>query len=517
MDESQIQESELLPLTQERISQIKNFLKPKGLKHDELSTEPTTTNGLYQIIYNFISKNYPAFPNTLNNNPNNQLQTFITAMNNIQQISFQRLNLSEQTEITQTQSYISNFSGFGQGNDDVNNILFTYKEHFGNISIWNVADSQGVETVRKEPFGPQIDTLNYLLPELNILFLDNRITLLIPCHDKFMKQNYEFLSSPASSLQDFMLTSHIGGPWEDENPEPTGAPPPPPPPPTEQADLVAARENNNRLIQAAMDRITQLQTEIRNMRSQSLPLGPPAVARGNRERRIRMRRDQIARNRAIIDRYEELNRQIDGSLEILRSQNRRRPRADAQPQADARRQAEEQAVRENNNRLILSARDRIALYNGVPFQEFDHNFARNRELATIYIPEPDTNNSIRGQIINEESIIRDGEELNRLLDLPIQYNWTRRGITQLRLQLDAMEQARTIVEDEFRAAREAEQAAPQDATSTTTPISEADWNLDFEAEFAALEEEEEEEAAAAEAEAEAAAAELSSIENVYDY
>ena len=202
------------PLIDGRISHIKNLVKPKGFLYEEGSTEELSSNGLHKIIYSFIVNNYPNFPNTLNNNPNNQLQTFITAMNNIQQISFQRLNLSEPAEITQTQSYISNFSGFGQGNDAVNNILFTYKEHFGNISIWNVADSQGVEMVRKEPFGPQIDTLNYFFPELNILFLDNRITLLIPCHDKFMKQNNEtFLSSPASSLQDFILTSHIGSPW----------------------------------------------------------------------------------------------------------------------------------------------------------------------------------------------------------------------------------------------------------------------------------------------------------------
>ena len=538
----------LPPLSDERILQIKNFLKPKGLRLDELSTEPNTTNGLYQIIYNFIVKYYPTFPNALDNNPDNQLQTFITAMNNIQQISFQRLNLSEQTEITQTQSYISAFSGFGERNNALNNILFTYKEHFGNISIWNVADSQGVETVRKEPFGPQIDTLNYLLPELNILFLDNEITLLIPCHDIFMKQNNEtFLSSPASSLQDFMLTSHIGGPWEnvdvdedvddggddggggdgDENPEPTEAPPPPPQTTSAgavRADLVAARENNNRLIQPAMDRITQLQTEIRNMRSQPLPRGPPAVARGNRERRIRMRRDQIARNRAIIRRYEDLNSQIDGSLQILHWQNRR-PRADEQQQADARRQAEEQAVRENNNRLILSARDRIALYNGIPFQEFDHNFARNRELATIYIPEPDTNISIRGQITNNESIIRDGEELNRLLDLPIQYNWTRRGITQLRLQLDAMEQLRTEVEAAvLEQVREAEQAAPQDDTATTRPRSGSNTStLDLdgfdglEEELGSSDDESEEEAAAAEAEEEADPTELSSIEEEDDY
>ena len=541
----------LPPLSDERILQIKNFLKPKGLRLDELSTEPNTTNGLYQIIYNFIVKYYPTFPNALDNNPDNQLQTFITAMNNIHELSIQSLNLIDQPERTQTQSYISDFSGFGEGNNALNNILFTYKEHFGNISIWNEAPANFVDYVRKEPFGPQIDTLNYFFPELNILFLDNRITLLITTHDKFSRDDaITFLSSPASSLQDFMVMFIIGGPLGnhdgyhgdvvdaaeldddggddggggdgDENPEPTEAPPPPPQTTSAgavRADLVAARENNNRLIQPAMDRITQLQTEIRNMRSQPLPRGPPAVARGNRERRIRLRRDQIARNRAIIRRYEELNSQIDGSLQILHwgmELEDGTPGVLPRPQADELESAEapqpmiplEEDERENNNRLILSARDRIALYHGLPFQQFDHHV--DPELATIYIPEPDTNNSIRGQIINEESIIRDGEELNRLLDRSLYPSGSfPLRIPQLRLQLDAAVQVRTIVEAQVR---EAEQAAAQAGTRRQRPIRETlitDLN-ELDEEFAALEAEaeaeEEEEAAAAEAEAEAEAA-----------
>ena len=361
MSEPQISDPALPPLSPERISHIKNLVKPKGFLYEEGSTEELSSNGLHKIIYSFIVNNYPNFPDRLNNNPNNQLQTFITAMNNIQQISFQRLNLSEQDEITQTQSYISNFSGFGQGNNALNNILFTYKEHFGNISIWNVADSQGVEMVRKEPFGPQIQTVNYLLPELNILFIDNRIILLIPCHDKFMKQNNEtFLSSPASSLQDFILRSYIGIPWGnndefsdadsdddsdgdgdgdgdgDENSEPTGVV-------TARAQAVAARKNNDRLIQEARDRITQLQTEIRNIGSRRLNPGPVTDQRDNRERRIRMRRNQITNIENTIRSYEELNRQLDQSMMLQNEAMFRRLQAQAQAEAEAQAQVEAEA------------------------------------------------------------------------------------------------------------------------------------------------------------------------------
>lgn len=330
MSEPQISDPALPPLSSERISQIKNlYCKPKGFLYDNLSEAEISPNGLYEIIYSFIVKNYPNFPNTLNNNPDNQLQTFITAMNNIQQISLERLNLIDQTERTRTLTYISNFSGLGQISDALNNILFTYKENFGNISIWHGTDVRrdergsfigGLE-LRQNPFGPEIDTLNYFFPELNILFLDNRITLLIPCHDKFMKQNNEtFLSSPASSLQDFILRSHInffldddGFPDDDsdddsdgdgdENLETTDTV-------TARAQSLASIEENNRRIQEARNRITELQSEITNIEGQHFP-GPVTTATANRRRLIQLRTNQIARNRSTIRLLERLNQGLD--------------------------------------------------------------------------------------------------------------------------------------------------------------------------------------------------------------
>jgi len=333
MSEPQISDPALPPLSPERISQIENLLKPKGFSYDNLSEAEITPNGLYEIIYSFIVKNYPSFfllaMDGVSDNPNNQLQRFIIAMNNIQQISFERLNLIDQPERTRTQSYINNFSGFGEGNNALNNILFTYKEHFGNISIWNITSVQQLhlsdEVVRKEPFGPQIDTLNYFLPELNILFLDNRITLLIPCHDKFMKQNNEtFLSSPNFSLQDFIEPLVFIRPWGnndgfsdadsdddsdgdgDENLEPMGTV-------TARAGAIAARENNDRLIQEARDRITELQLRITNIEGQPPPRGPVATA--NRQRQIQLIRTQITNTENQIRRLQYINRSLNQRLD----------------------------------------------------------------------------------------------------------------------------------------------------------------------------------------------------------
>jgi len=356
-----------------RILQIKTLLKPKGFSYDNLSIVDINPSGLYEIIYSFIVKNYPNFPNTLNNNPDNQFPTFITAMNNIQQISFERLNYVP-AERTRTLTYISNFSGFGQQRSDaLNNILFTYKEHFGNISIWNITSVQQLdfsgEMVRKEPFGPQIDTLNYFLPELNILFLDNRITLLIPCHDKFMKQNNEtFLSSPASSLQDFILRSHIifyldddGFPDDDsdddsdgdgdgdENLETTDTV-------TTRAQLLASIEENNRRIQEARNRITDLQSEITNIEGQPLPLGPVTTATANRRRQIQLSRNQIARNRSTIRLLERLNQRLDQTMMLQNEAIFQRLQREAE---DARLRDEQKAA--EDSRVADEARQAQAL------------------------------------------------------------------------------------------------------------------------------------------------------------
>ncbi|MDC3300965.1 hypothetical protein OAU91_01695, partial [Flavobacteriaceae bacterium] len=137
-----------------------------------------------------------------------------------------------------------------------------------------------------------------------------------------MKQNNEtFLSSPASSLQDFILRSHInffldddGFPDDDsdddsdgdgdENLETTDTV-------TARAQSLASIEENNRRIQEARNRITELQSEITNIEGQPLPLGPVTTATANRRRLIQLRTNQIAMNRSTIRLLERLNQGLD--------------------------------------------------------------------------------------------------------------------------------------------------------------------------------------------------------------
>jgi len=341
MSELQTQEP-LPPLDQERILQIKTLVKSEGFSYDDLTTEDISPNGLYKIIYGYITKNYPNFPSKMSEN-NTPFKRFKLAMNNIQEMSSmvsdemseivegeERGSSKTETRSQETKEPIANHFLEEQGFGPVlNNILFTWKMNFGHISIWNVdIRTGGSPSLKKEPFGPQIDTLNYFFPELNILFMDNTLILLIPCHDKFMKQNNEnFLSRPASSLEDFILSSHIGSPWGnndefpdtdsdddddgdgdgDENSEPTGVV-------TALAQLVAARDNNDRLIEEARDRITQLRSEITNIEGQPLPRGPVTETTDARARRIQQRITQITNTETYIRRLERLNQKLDQTM-----------------------------------------------------------------------------------------------------------------------------------------------------------------------------------------------------------